>query len=123
MAYRRARRDLRSLEEIAALHGSHEDPDLVQDLNAAMAGDEEGLAARKARHAAQKDELDRVLKSAGMSSGGPLYKDLRLPLEYWAKRSALRDAVASFRGGGIIAIAGLAVSTVASVWSLYLPAG
>lgn len=123
LAYRRARQDLRRLEEVASLHESHDDTDPVEDFEAARAGDEDLLAAREVQRAADQDELDRAVEAAGIPSGAPRWKDLSLPMEYWAKRSAQRDAVASFRSGGLVALAGLAISTVASVWSLYLPPG
>lgn len=123
LAYRRARRDLGRLKKVATLQASREDVDLTQDLEAVIAGDEEGLAARAARgtrRASEQAELDRAVAAAGIPSGGPSWNDLTLPLDYWAKRSALRDAVASFWTGGLVALTGLAISTGASVWSLYL---
>ncbi len=121
LAYRRARRDLRRLEKVDALHESHADPNPIDDYEAVLAGDDEAVAARAKRRTADQDELRRALEMAGIASEPPRYKDLGLPLEYWAKRSALRDAIASFRSGGLVALAGVLVSTVASVWSLYLP--
>lgn len=122
LAYRRARRDLRRLERVAALHESHADSDPLEDYEATLAGENEGVAARKALRERQQEDLNQAVADAGVTGGAPEWKDLQLPMEYWAKRSALRDAVASFRSGGLIALAGLAISTVASVWSLYLPA-
>lgn len=121
LAYRRARRDLRRLEKVAALHESHDDTDPVEDFEATLAGDDKGVAARKALRERQQEDLNQAVADAGISGGAPKWKDLLLPMEYWAKRSALRDAVASFRSGGLIALVGLAISTVASVWSLYMP--
>lgn len=120
IAYRRARRDLRRLEDVAELHESHDDPDLVEDFDNAVGGRDGQVDARKDRRAAEQEELAQALADAGIRDGMPRYKDMRLPMEYWAKRSALRDAVASFRTGGLVALTGLAISTVASVWSLYL---
>ncbi len=120
LAYRRARRDLRRLEDLAELHESHDAPDVVETYIDAATGAEERRIQREAVRSSQEAELANALKEAGIRDGMPRYKDMRLPMEYWAKRSALRDAVASFRSGGLVALAGLAISTVASVWSLYL---
>lgn len=122
LACRRARRDLRGLLDVDALHESHVDPNPMDDYEAVLAGDDESVAARASRHAAEEIELRRALEVAGVAGEPPSFKDMRLPLEYWARRSALRDAIASFRSGGLIALAGVLISTVASVWSLYLPA-
>jgi hypothetical protein len=123
IAYRRARRDLRRLEAVDALHESHDDPDLVEDYANIAAGEDAKVAARNAQRAAEQSALEEALDGAGITGGPVRYKDMRLPMEYWAKRSALRDAVASFKTGGLVAIVGVVVSTVASVWSLYLPTG
>lgn len=121
LAYRRARRDLRRLEHVATLHESHADPNLVENYEAVRQGDDQSVAAQAERRAADQDELKRALVVAGIVGEPPSFKDMDFPLEYWARRSALRDAIASFRSGGLVALAGVLVSTVASVWSLYLP--
>jgi hypothetical protein len=123
LAYRRARRDLRRLDGVASLHESHEDLDPTAEFDAALLGDEEAPEAGKLGRGAQQAELDRAVKEAGIQTGPPTIKDFSLPMEYWAKRSALRDAVESFRSGGLVALTGLAISTLASIWSLYLPTG
>jgi hypothetical protein len=123
LAYRRARKDLRRLEAVGALHESHDDPDLVEDYADITAGEDARVAARKAQRAAEQSTLQDALDGVGITGGPVRYKDMRLPMEYWAKRSALRDAVASFKSGGLVAIVGVVMSTVASVWSLYLPSG
>lgn len=122
LAYRRARRDLRHLDAVDRLHESHGDLDLAAEFETALA-DEDTPEARQVRRDAEKAALDRAVKEAGIQAQVPTIKDFSLPMEYWAKRSALRDAVYSFRSGGLIALAGLAISTVASIWSLYLPIG
>lgn len=122
LAFRRARRDLRRLDGVASLHESHVEQDPADDFEAAVSGDEAVVAEHNLLRDTQQAELDRAVEDAGIRSGPPSYNDFRLPMEYWAKRSALRDAVASFRTGGLVALVGLAISTVASVWSLYLPA-
>jgi hypothetical protein len=122
LAYHRARRDLRRLDGVASLHESHEDLDSTAEFEAALL-DKEAPEAGKLRRGAQQAELNRAVKEAGIQTGPPTIKDFSLPMEYWAKRSALRDAVESFRSGGLVALVGLAISTLASIWSLYLPTG
>lgn len=122
IAYRRARRDLHALDGVATLLESHEDIDIAQEYEDSTAGNDAAVAEREARRAVQQEQLDRAVAATGLRPGGPTWKDFGLPMEYWAKRSALRDAVASFKTGGILAVTGLSISTVASVWSLYLPA-
>jgi hypothetical protein len=117
VAYRRARRDLSNLEAVRELNKSVEDFDLL-----AAYEDPDGAKAGRAQREADQARIDQAVREIGLTEGAPDFRDLRVPLEFWAKRSALKDAVASFKSGGVIALAGLAISTVASVWSLYLPA-
>ncbi|GGA72788.1 hypothetical protein GCM10011490_24460 [Pseudoclavibacter endophyticus] len=117
LAYGRARRDLRVAEKVAETHESHVDVDL------SFGGDADSAKAQKEREDAESAALRQLLAESGFNPDGARLKDMRLPMDYWAKRSALRDAVASFKLGGIIALGGVGISTVASVWSLYLPTG
>lgn len=78
---------------------------------------------RTARQSTRDAELAKVkgeLEDLGITDGGPSWNDMAMPLAYWSKRSALADTVASFRVGGLVALFGLLLSTVASIWSLYL---
>lgn len=117
LAYRRARRDLSNLEAVRGLNESFEDFDPVAAFE-----DPDGAKAGRAQREADQARLDQAVREVGLTEGAPEFSDLRLPLEFWAKRSALKDAVASFKTGGVVALTGVTISTVASVWSLYLPA-
>lgn len=121
VAFLLAKRELRVLDDIQAVHDRHEDPDPVKLFDLASAGEDDALEAKRAALAIEHDELKDLLRDARLSVDGSLMKDLRLPMNYWAKHSALKDAVASFKVGGLISLVGLALTTVASVWSLYLP--
>lgn len=117
IAFGRARRDLRQLDELESFNSTFGEPDIEAALT-----DPEGQQDRQAAAEAAQAAIDARVSALGFArAGGATFSDMRLPLDYWAKRSALRDAVASFRQGGTIALLGLAISTAASVWSLYLP--
>lgn len=117
IAFSRARRDLRQLNELEKRNLSYGEPDLE-----AVFDDLEGEPARRAAAAQAQSEIDEQVRALGFPRvGGTTFSDMRLPLDYWAKRSALRDAVESFKFGGLVALLGLLISTGASVWSLFLP--
>jgi hypothetical protein len=61
-----------------------------------------------------------MLTEAGIPDPSPNYNDMQLPAAFWSRRVALSDAVLQFKGDGAVALTGVVVSTVASVWSLYL---
>lgn len=117
LAYQRARRDLNKLEAVRELNDSFEDFDPVAAFE-----EPDGADAASTRREAQQERIDQAVRGVGLTEGAANFRDLRVPLEFWAKRSALKDAVASFKTGGVVALIGLGMSTVASVWSLYLPA-
>ena len=116
-AFGQARRELRQLDALDAYNRRFATPDLAGAID-----DPEGHAERRTVEDEVQATVDDRVRALGFErAGGATFEDMRLPLDYWAKRSALRDAVASFRRGGLIALLGLAISTGASVWSLYLP--
>lgn len=65
-------------------------------------------------------EVEQGLAELGVEDRPPTWNDMRLPISYWSKRSALADTLSSFKTAGVTALAGVALSTIASVCSLYL---
>lgn len=120
VAYAQTVRRKSQLDELAELNAADDEPDFAQGSNATVAGEDDAVASRAAARASRQAELEQRLNDAGINDPAPTWNDMRLPVAYWSTRSALADTVASFRTGGIVALVGLALSTVASVWSLYL---
>ena len=120
IGYRQAIRQKRHLDELAALSAADREPDFVETFGLARAGEVEEVTAQVAARAAREAELEAALRAVGIEDRPPTWNDMRLPVAYWSKRSALADTVASFKTGGLVALSGLVVSTIASVWSLYL---
>ena len=120
IAYVHAMRQKLRLDELAELNAADDEPNFVEDFNSVVAGEEDALARRAAARASRLAELEQLLNAAGVDDGAPTWNDMRLPVAYWSKRSALADTVASFKTGGLVVLAGLSLSTTASVWSLFL---
>lgn len=120
IAYAQAVRQKGRLDELADLNAADDEPDFTEDFHAVVAGDDDAVASRAAARASRQAELEQMLNAAGIDDPAPTWNDMRLPVAYWSKRSALADTVASFKTGGLVALTGLALSTVASVWSLYV---
>ena len=120
VAYAQAIRQRGRLDELAELNAADEEPDFAGHFGDVVAGKDEVVATREADRASRQAELEELLNAAGIDDRAPTWNDMRLPVAYWSKRSALADTVASFKTGGLIALTGLALSTIASVWSLYL---
>lgn len=120
VAYAQTIRRKSRLDELAELNAADDEPDFTQDFDAIVAGEDDAVASRAAARASRQAELEQMLRAAGINDPAPTWNDMRLPVAYWSTRSALADTAASFRTGGIVALIGLALSTVASVWSLYL---
>lgn len=73
---------------------------------------------------AEQQELqaaqDRELRASGIARRGSPIQDGWVPAELATELLLLRVALGSVKGAGLCALVGAALSTVASVWSLYL---
>jgi hypothetical protein len=119
-AYWRARRQKILLDEIKSRSDSLEDPSLVEMFESGLSEDDRRTAELKNLAATNERELEQLLNEAGIDDPPPSWDDMRLPPSYWSRRAALADLLVQFRADGALALGGVLVSTIASVWSLYL---
>lgn len=59
------------LDELADLNAADDEPNLVEDLDAVMAGDDDAVAKRAAARASRQAELEQMLNTAGIDVSAP----------------------------------------------------
>lgn len=129
-AWRRARRRHRALDHTAdqlrANHGEYQavGRTLAADRFEMELGDAPEAAARvshiESTRAAIKAANTRQLAEVGIEASGTPSQDTWIPIELQMELTLLTGTLRSFGAAGIVALSGGLLSTVASVWSLYL---
>lgn len=118
-AYYRARREKTRLDAIKVRSDAHNEPSLVEQFEADLSDNPQGVQSSTVA-AANEEELNRLLAAANIDDPPPTFKDMRLPLSYWNRRQALTDTLLQFKVDGLVALLGVVISTIASVWSLFI---
>jgi len=119
-AYYRAKRQKAAYDTIKARNDALVDPTLMEVFEAAKSDDLAAPGTLQDQAARNQADVTDLLADIGVNDPPPTYNDMRLPVEYWSRRAALADALIVSRTDGLLALSGVAVSTVASVLSLYV---
>lgn len=119
-AFLRAKTQKANLDFIKDENDRLASADPLDAYTAALAGDDDNIETSRSEREDVEARIEKMLTEAGVPDPSPSYNDIRLPASFWSRRVALTDAVLQFKGDGALALSGVVVSTVASVWSLYL---